>query len=95
MPAEICLGYSHRDMLGAKPVSFPMEQNHKLSHDTGEPLVDASQYRRLIGRLLYSTITRPDIMYPVYILSQFMQTPCQGHWDVAMRILYYLKGSPG
>ena len=35
-------------MLGAKTSSFPMEQNHKLSADTGNLLEDASQYRRLI-----------------------------------------------
>ena len=63
-------------MLGAKPASFPMEQNHKLTHNGGELLVDASRYRRLIGRLLYLTIIRPDIVYPVHILTPFMQNPC-------------------
>jgi len=27
---------------GAKPSKSPMEQNHKLSSDAGDPLVDAS-----------------------------------------------------
>jgi len=59
-------------MLGAKPASFPMEQNHKPSADGGKLLVDASRHRCLISRLLYVTITQPDIMYLVHILSHFM-----------------------
>lgn len=57
-------------MIGAKPSKFPMEQNHRLlSSDAGDPLADASQYRHLIRCLLYLTITRPDIIYLVHILS--------------------------
>lgn len=61
-----------------------MEQNHKLSSDTRDPLVYASQYRCLIGRFFYLTITRPDIMYLVHILRQFIQDPCQGHSEATL-----------
>lgn len=44
-------------MLGAKPVSFPIETNHKLTKDSGPPIDDPSSYRRLVGRLIYLTIT--------------------------------------
>jgi hypothetical protein len=82
-------------MLGARPCSFPMEQQHKLSTDSGPSLPDPAQYRRLVGRLLYLTITRPDICYSVNILNQFMHDPRAAHLDAAMRILRYLKSTPG
>ena len=66
-------------MLSAKPTSFPMEQNHMMSYDTGEPLFDASRYLCLVGRLLYLPTTRLDIMYLIHILSEFMQHLRQGH----------------
>jgi hypothetical protein len=78
-------------LLVAKPSKFPMESNLKLSWHSGNP----ASYRRLVGRLLYLTITRPDISYSVQILSQFMDTPRQPHMDAATRVLRYLKHSPG
>lgn len=81
--------------LGAKPVRTPIEQNLKLNRDGGSPSSDPTVYRRLIGRLLYLTITRPDISYPLQVLSQYMDKPHQSHLDAAYRVLRYLKGSPG
>ena len=81
--------------LGAKPVDFPMEQNLKLINDQGEILNDASHYRRLVGQLIYLTITRPYIMYSVNILSQFIHAPRKPHWDAAFRVVRYLNNNPG
>ena len=54
-------------------------------------------YRRLIGRLMYLTNTRPDITFFVHQLSQFLDKPTIAHHNAAIRILKYIKGalSPG
>ncbi|KAK2989742.1 hypothetical protein RJ640_030235 [Escallonia rubra] len=82
-------------LTGCKPSSSPMAEQHQLDLNSGELCDDPGQYRRLIGRLLYLTITRPDISYVVHILSQFMHKPRRPHYDAAIRVLRYLKNSPG
>ncbi|GAA0172344.1 transmembrane signal receptor [Lithospermum erythrorhizon] len=82
-------------LLGSKPVAFPMEQNQKLGLSTSPELVDGEKYRRLVGRLLYLAFTRPDIFFAVHVLSQFLQRPKEEHWLTALRVVRYLKGSPG
>ncbi len=62
-------------MTGCKRISIPLEQNVKLSADEGDPMEDTTMYRRIVGSLIYMTITRPDLSYAVGVVSQFMQTP--------------------
>nr|CAN79194.1 hypothetical protein VITISV_000236 [Vitis vinifera] len=82
-------------MLECKPVDTPMDPNVKLVPGQGEPLRDPRRYRRLVGKLNYLTITRPDISFPVSVVSQFLQSRCDNHWDVVIRILRYIKGTLG
>jgi hypothetical protein len=72
-----------------------MEPNIKLSREKGDLLSDPTVYRRLIGRLVYLTITRPDISFSVQLLSQFMDSPRKPHMDAAYKVLRYIKSSPG
>ncbi|XP_019257810.1 PREDICTED: uncharacterized protein LOC109236033 [Nicotiana attenuata] len=58
-------------------------------------LTDTSQYQRLIGRLLYLTMTKIDIAFAVQVLSQFMHKPKQSNWEVALRVVRYIKNAPG
>ncbi|RVW62553.1 Retrovirus-related Pol polyprotein from transposon RE2 [Vitis vinifera] len=63
-----------------------------LSPKEGEPLGDPGRYRRLVGKLNYLTITRPDISFPVSVVSQFLQSPCDSHWDAVIHADW--AGSP-
>nr|KYP76764.1 Copia protein [Cajanus cajan] len=82
-------------LLGAKPASFPMDQHHQLPLAKGALLPDPERYHRLVGRLIYLSVTRPELSYCVHTLAQFMQHPRQEHWDAALRVVRYLKGNPG
>ncbi|XP_019174210.1 PREDICTED: uncharacterized protein LOC109169770 [Ipomoea nil] len=79
----------------SKPVHSPTVLSHKLSKNEGEPLEDNTQYRRIVGKLLYLTITRPDIGFATQQLSQFLDKPTDLHLQAAHRILRYIKAAPG
>ncbi|XP_038679441.1 uncharacterized mitochondrial protein AtMg00810-like [Tripterygium wilfordii] len=82
------------NMLTCKPAITPMDSKLQLP-ENGE-LVDSIQvYQRLVGKLIYLTITRPDISHTVSIVSQFMHAPTVDHMAIVKQILRYLKGSIG
>ncbi|KAF5472024.1 hypothetical protein F2P56_008774 [Juglans regia] len=70
---------------------FSIEQNLKLTNHDGTLLPDPSIYCRLVGRLIYLTITHPDIVFAVNILSQFMHAPRALHMQAATCVLRYIK----
>ncbi len=63
----------------------------KLSADERDFVEDTTMYRRIMGSLIYMTITRPDLSYAVGVVSHFMQTPRKPHLDLVRRILRYIK----
>ena len=82
-------------LLECKPVDIPIVQNHKLGEYVDQVPADKQRYQRLVGKLIYLSHARPDIAYVVSVVSQFMHCPSEDHMDVVMRILRYLKSSPG
>jgi len=78
-------------MTGHKPISIPLEQNVKLSADEGDLMEDTTMYRRIVGSLIYMTITRPNLSYVVRVVSQFIKTPRKPHLDIVRHILRYTK----
>lgn len=83
-------------MLACKPATVPMDPNVELCQDSAEPVLDdPSVYLRLVGRLMYLTITRPDITFAVNRLCQFASSPKPSHLKAAYRVLHFLKGSIG
>ena len=81
-------------MLDYKPIDTFMDPNVKLVPGQGEPLRDPGRYRRLVGRLNHLTIILLDISFHVSVVSQFLQSPYDSHWDVVIYIHRYIKGTP-
>lgn len=86
-----------------------MEQNGKLTSQELDSVLPSSQnvnsedcllsdpheYQRLVGRLIYLTITRPDICYAIQSLIQFMHAPKTSYLEAALRVVKYIKKIPG
>nr|GEU79064.1 hypothetical protein [Tanacetum cinerariifolium] len=66
-------------LTAAKPNLSPLPTNLKLSLDKRVPISDPAAYRRLVGRLLYLTMIRPNISYAVQHLSHFVSSPKDVH----------------
>ena len=71
-----------------------MAHNVQLTKE-GELFEDPERYRRLVGKLNYLTVTRPDIAYLVSVLSKYMSSPTISHWSAVEHILCYLKEAFG
>ena len=80
-------------MENCRPMDTPMASNLKLQLDDGATKIDVRRYRILVGSLIYQTNTGPYIVYPVSLVSRFMQEPSSLHYSAAKRILRYLKGT--
>lgn len=81
-------------LLACKPSSVPMDPSNLLRKESTEPLLDYPlQYRRLVGKMMYLTITRPDITFTVNKLCQNCSAPKNSHLQAAYKVLHYLKGT--
>ncbi|XP_022857468.1 uncharacterized protein LOC111378488 [Olea europaea var. sylvestris] len=76
-----------------KTIDTPLESNARYSSSDDIPLTDPTLYRTIVGCLVYLTITRPNIAYVIYIVSQFVSTPTTVHWATVVCILRYLRGT--
>nr|GEX91753.1 putative copia-type Pol polyprotein [Tanacetum cinerariifolium] len=74
-------------------VPTPMVEQAKLKLDlVGKP-VDHTDYRSMIGSLMYVTPSRPDIMFATCMCARYQANPNEHHVSVVKRIFRYLKGT--
>lgn len=95
---------SDSGLAGTKPSAVPVEQDLKLTSKENDEignsnhedrlLDDPTSYQRL-EKSTYLIMTRSDISYSVHVLSQFMHAPKYSHMNSAMKVLRYIKSSPG
>jgi hypothetical protein len=71
----------------------PMDIHLQLRSTDQTPIEDSSCYRRIVGSLVYLTITRLDIAHVVQILSKFVFAPTSVHYGHLLRVLRYLRGT--
>ena len=62
--------------MGSKLVDTPMDPNMKLCVDQGELMTNPDSYRRLVGKMNFLMITRPDILFAVSVVSPFISALC-------------------
>ncbi|XP_019261966.1 PREDICTED: uncharacterized protein LOC109239830 [Nicotiana attenuata] len=78
-----------------KLTSVEFDQIVKDSDSEDVQLEEKGNYQRLVGRLLYLIMTRPDIAFAVQVLSQYMHAPKTSHMKAAERVVRYIKSTPG
>ena len=65
-----------------KPAETPIALGTKLTKNGDEPVVNNTLYKQMVGSLMYLTTTRTDLMYVVSLISRFMESPKDSHWNV-------------
>jgi hypothetical protein len=77
-------------MTKAKLVLTPIPISPPLLLKSGTALADPTEYCATIGSLQYLLITRPDLVFVVNKLSQYMHTLTTEHWTFVKCLLRYL-----
>ena len=81
-------------MENAIPMKTPIASASKFDKDEKGKSTDNTQYRGIIGSLLYLTANRLDIIFATCICARFQANPKEYHLIAVKRIFRYLKGTP-
>lgn len=80
-------------MSDCKSVATPLD-NSIYSDESADDSNQEYPYRQLIGALMFLTVcTRFDIAFAVGYLSRYLDKYTRKHWNAALRVLRYLKGT--
>jgi hypothetical protein len=76
-------------------VGSPIVPGCRLTKNDGGKAADASEYKQMVGCLMYLLASRPDLSYSVCLVARFMDRPTEIHVAAVKRIMRYLKGTLG
>nr|GEU88336.1 hypothetical protein [Tanacetum cinerariifolium] len=74
-------------------VDTPMVEKSKLNNDKEGKTVDPSQYRGMIGTLLYLIASRLDLQFVICMCARYQARPTEKHLHAVKRIFRYLRGT--
>lgn len=74
-----------------KLVKAPSVVRTTLSLHDGELLIDASQYRSMVGASQYLTMTQPDSTFAVHVVYYFVHASGTTHLYAVKRIFRYFQ----
>ena len=82
------------ELTDCSSVKTPMVPPNNLGPDLTGKSVNQTQYRGMIGSLMYLLASRPDIQFSVCLCARYQADPKESHLTAVKRIIRYLKGTP-
>ncbi|GKA81508.1 retrovirus-related pol polyprotein from transposon TNT 1-94 [Tanacetum coccineum] len=80
--------------INGSSMKTPMVPPNNLGPDLSGKALNETQYRGMIGSLMYLTASRPDIQFSTCLCARYQANPKESHLIVVKRISRYLKGTP-
>ncbi|GJR70517.1 hypothetical protein Tco_0016582 [Tanacetum coccineum] len=71
-----------------------MVSPNNLGHDLSGKAVNETQYRGMIGSLMYLIASRPDIQFSTCLCARYQANPKESHLIAVKRSFRYLKSTP-
>ncbi|GJW14888.1 retrovirus-related pol polyprotein from transposon TNT 1-94 [Tanacetum coccineum] len=75
------------------PIDTPMVDRLKLDEDPLGIPVDQTQFRSMVGSLMYLTASRPDLVFGVCMCAIYQALPTKKHLKALKRVFRYLIGT--
>nr|GFA13982.1 retrovirus-related Pol polyprotein from transposon TNT 1-94 [Tanacetum cinerariifolium] len=79
--------------INGSSVKTPMVPPNNLGPDLNGKSINETQYRGMIGSLMYLTASRPDIQFSTCLYAKYQANPKESHLIAVKRIFRYLKGA--
>ncbi|GJT10384.1 retrovirus-related pol polyprotein from transposon TNT 1-94 [Tanacetum coccineum] len=81
------------DLHKIDPVDTPMVEQTKLDEDLSRISVDQTQYRSMIGSLIYLTASRHDLVFAMCMCARYQSKPTKKHLEAVKQVFWYLQGT--